>query len=118
MGLFATDLCILTSLPPAGLLCELVNDDSQGTMARRDDCRKFADRYDIPRCFFIARSMSHSTQMGNQNDQHRTSCSISPGTSILRVPFHFGSRRNMRGPLKTPGGSQGLYVLHRDKKGV
>lgn len=41
------DLCKLTGLPPAGLLCELVNDDDQGTMARRDDCRAFADRWGI-----------------------------------------------------------------------
>jgi len=43
----ALDLCLLTSMPPAGLLCELVNDDAQGTMARRDDCRKFADRFGL-----------------------------------------------------------------------
>lgn len=41
------DLCLLTNLPPAGLLCELVNDDPQGSMARRDDCRAFADRWGI-----------------------------------------------------------------------
>ncbi|PVG04889.1 hypothetical protein CPB86DRAFT_868755 [Serendipita vermifera] len=41
------DLCRLTSLPPAALLCELVNDDEQGSMARRDDCRKFADRWGL-----------------------------------------------------------------------
>ena len=41
------DLCKLTGLPPAGLLCELVNDDELGTMARRDDCRAFADRWGI-----------------------------------------------------------------------
>ena len=43
----AIDLCKLTGLPPAGLLCELVNDDEQGTMARRDDCRAFADRWGV-----------------------------------------------------------------------
>jgi len=43
----ATDLCYLTGLPPAGLLCELVNDDAQGTMARRDDCRAFANRWGL-----------------------------------------------------------------------
>ena len=43
----AIDLCTLTGLPPAGLLCELVNDDELGTMARRDDCRAFADRWGI-----------------------------------------------------------------------
>jgi len=43
----AVDLCKLTGLPPAGLLCELVNDDEQGTMARRDDCRAFADRWGV-----------------------------------------------------------------------
>ncbi|KAF8967645.1 GTP cyclohydrolase II [Flammula alnicola] len=41
------DLCLLTGQPPAGVLCELVNDDAQGTMARRDDCRTFADRWGI-----------------------------------------------------------------------
>jgi 3,4-dihydroxy-2-butanone 4-phosphate synthase len=43
----ALDLCKLTGLPLAGLLCEIVNDDEQGTMARRDDCRAFADRWGV-----------------------------------------------------------------------
>jgi len=43
----AIDLCTLTSQPAAGLLCELVNDDAEGSMARRDDCRAFADRWGI-----------------------------------------------------------------------
>jgi 3,4-dihydroxy 2-butanone 4-phosphate synthase len=43
----AIDLCLLTRQPLAGLLCEIVNDDAQGTMARRDDCRAFADRWGI-----------------------------------------------------------------------
>jgi len=43
----ALDMCRLTGLAPAGLLCELVNDDAQGTMARRDDCRAFADRWGL-----------------------------------------------------------------------
>ncbi|KAJ7623254.1 3,4-dihydroxy-2-butanone 4-phosphate synthase [Roridomyces roridus] len=41
------DLCRLTNQPLAGLLCELVNDDAEGTMARRDDCRAFADRWGL-----------------------------------------------------------------------
>ncbi|KAG8759655.1 hypothetical protein FRC14_005333 [Serendipita sp. 396] len=41
------DLCRLTSLPEAALLCELVNDDEQGTMSRRDDCRAFADKWGL-----------------------------------------------------------------------
>lgn len=41
------DLCMLTSLPQAGVLCELVNDDEQGTMMRRDDLRAFADRWGL-----------------------------------------------------------------------
>lgn len=41
------DLCRLTGLPLAGLLCEIVNDDAQGTMARRDDCRAFANRWGL-----------------------------------------------------------------------
>jgi 3,4-dihydroxy-2-butanone 4-phosphate synthase len=43
----AVDLCRLTGLAPVGLLCELVNDDAEGTMARRDDCRAFADRWGL-----------------------------------------------------------------------
>ncbi|KAH8103801.1 3,4-dihydroxy-2-butanone 4-phosphate synthase-domain-containing protein [Cristinia sonorae] len=43
----AVDLCALTGLPEAGLLCELVNDDETGSMMRRDDCRRFADRWGV-----------------------------------------------------------------------
>jgi len=43
----AIDLCRLTNLPPAGLLCELVNDDLFGSMARRDDCRAFANQWGL-----------------------------------------------------------------------
>ncbi|TCD60826.1 hypothetical protein EIP91_009429 [Steccherinum ochraceum] len=41
------DLCSLTGLPKAGLLCELVNDNETGSMMRRDDCRRFADRWGV-----------------------------------------------------------------------
>lgn len=43
----AVDLCYLTNQRLAGVLCELVNDDAQGTMMRRDDCREFADRWGL-----------------------------------------------------------------------
>jgi 3,4-dihydroxy-2-butanone 4-phosphate synthase len=43
----AVDLCAAAGLPRAGLLCELVNDDEDGSMARRDDCRAFADRWGL-----------------------------------------------------------------------
>ena len=41
------DLCGLTGLPRAGVLCELVNDDEQGTMMRRDALRAFADKWGL-----------------------------------------------------------------------
>ncbi|KAF9219786.1 hypothetical protein BS17DRAFT_788779 [Gyrodon lividus] len=41
------DFCKLTNQPQGGVLCELVNDDEMGTMARRDDCRAFADRWGL-----------------------------------------------------------------------
>lgn len=41
------DLCLMTNQHQAGVLCELVNDDLMGTMARRDDCRAFADRWGL-----------------------------------------------------------------------
>ena len=37
----------MTGLDQAALLCELVNDDEDGTMARRDDCRRFADQHGL-----------------------------------------------------------------------
>jgi 3,4-dihydroxy 2-butanone 4-phosphate synthase len=42
------DLCKLTGLPPVGLLCEIVKpDDELGSMARRDDCKAFADKWGL-----------------------------------------------------------------------
>lgn len=41
------DLCRLTGQPAAGLLAEIVNDDVDGTMARGNDCRAFADRWGL-----------------------------------------------------------------------
>ncbi|EIW71764.1 hypothetical protein TREMEDRAFT_60678 [Tremella mesenterica DSM 1558] len=44
----AVDLCYLAGLPPAGLLCELVHPtDPSGSMARRDDCWRFAKMWGI-----------------------------------------------------------------------
>lgn len=43
----AIDLCGLADLPRAGLLCELVNDNEEGSMMRRDNCRAFADKWGI-----------------------------------------------------------------------
>lgn len=40
------DLCTLNQ-PLGGVLCELVNDDVFRTMAQRDDCRAFADRWGL-----------------------------------------------------------------------
>src|SRR5580692_11532159 len=41
----AVDLCVLAGLAPAGVLCELMNDD--GTMARRAQCEVFARRHNL-----------------------------------------------------------------------
>ena len=43
----ALDLCAITGLPGAGVLCELVEDDEEGSMMRRDGCRRFADRWGL-----------------------------------------------------------------------
>lgn len=47
----AVDLCLLSGLSqeaedsvPAGVLCELVEDNEEGSMMRRDGCRAFADK--------------------------------------------------------------------------
>ncbi|OMJ16753.1 3,4-dihydroxy-2-butanone 4-phosphate synthase [Smittium culicis] len=41
----AVELCKLAGLYPAGVLCELVNDD--GSMKRRNDCREFANTHNL-----------------------------------------------------------------------
>ena len=41
----AVDLCALAGLKPAGVLCELMNDD--GSMARRAECEIFARRHNL-----------------------------------------------------------------------
>jgi 3,4-dihydroxy 2-butanone 4-phosphate synthase/GTP cyclohydrolase II len=41
----AVDLCVLAGLKPAGVLCELMNDD--GSMARRAQCEVFARRHNL-----------------------------------------------------------------------
>ncbi|RIA95283.1 3,4-dihydroxy-2-butanone 4-phosphate synthase [Glomus cerebriforme] len=41
----SVDLCKLANLSPVGVICELVKDD--GLMARRDDCRSFADKHGL-----------------------------------------------------------------------
>ena len=41
----AVDLCRLAGLEPAGVICEIINDD--GTMARRDDLFRFAERHSL-----------------------------------------------------------------------
>ncbi|KAK4700973.1 hypothetical protein P7C70_g5266, partial [Phenoliferia sp. Uapishka_3] len=44
----SVDLCKLSGLSPAGIICELVNpDDPMGGMARRDDCFAFARTWGI-----------------------------------------------------------------------
>ncbi|WVQ66560.1 3,4-dihydroxy-2-butanone-4-phosphate synthase [Kwoniella botswanensis] len=44
----AVDLCYLSNLPPAGLLCELVHPTKEdGSMARRDDCWRFAREWGL-----------------------------------------------------------------------
>jgi 3,4-dihydroxy 2-butanone 4-phosphate synthase/GTP cyclohydrolase II len=42
----AVDLVRMTGLPPAGALCEMVNDD--GTMMDAAACREFCDQHDLP----------------------------------------------------------------------
>ena len=44
----SVDLCKLAGLPPAGLLCELVDpDDEDGGIASRDACLKFAKKHGL-----------------------------------------------------------------------
>ena len=39
------DLCLIANLYPAGIICEIINDD--GNMARRDDLIKFGKKHNI-----------------------------------------------------------------------
>ncbi|KAJ3571916.1 hypothetical protein NP233_g3428 [Leucocoprinus birnbaumii] len=76
------DLCLLTNQPQAGVLCELVNDDVMGTMARRDDCRAFADRWglkmisvemleDYKRKVWLPQQQQQQQQNGGSIAQHQ-----------------------------------------------
>jgi len=64
-----TDLCALTGLPPVGLLCELVNDDLQGTMARRDDCRAFANKHGL-KMISIEMLVQYRQKLGSSDPPH------------------------------------------------
>ncbi|MGH8880554.1 MAG: 3,4-dihydroxy-2-butanone-4-phosphate synthase, partial [Stackebrandtia sp.] len=59
----AIDLAVLAGLRPAGVLCELVNDD--GTMMRLPDLRVFADDHDL-RVISIADLISHRRRTEKQ----------------------------------------------------
>ena len=41
----SVDLSRLAGLKPAGVICEIMNDD--GTMARMPELRKFAEKHDL-----------------------------------------------------------------------
>ncbi|KAG0309579.1 hypothetical protein BGZ98_000904 [Dissophora globulifera] len=43
----SVDMCKLAGLQPVAVICELVNNDAEGTMARRDDCFRFAKEHGI-----------------------------------------------------------------------
>ncbi|KAI9598281.1 3,4-dihydroxy-2-butanone 4-phosphate synthase [Syncephalis fuscata] len=58
------DLCELSGLYPAGVLCEIVNDD--GTMARRDDCYKFAKQWNL-KMISIADLADHRRKLATKN---------------------------------------------------
>lgn len=56
----AVDLSRLSGLKPAGVICEIMNDD--GTMARRDDLEKFAAEHNLLLCSIadlVAYRMQH-----------------------------------------------------------
>ncbi|KAF8677475.1 Voltage-gated potassium channel beta-2 subunit [Rhizoctonia solani] len=99
----AIDMCNLTNLPAGGLLCELVNDDEQGTMARRDDCRAFADRWGL-KMISVEMIAKWRREHGPKNMQFRRL-----GSSGLRVPvFSLGGWLTFGGtvkgdPLEHPG---------------
>ncbi len=50
------DLCRLAGLKPAGVICEVMNDD--GTMARLPQLREFAERHDLKVCS-VAQIIEH-----------------------------------------------------------
>lgn len=67
----ALDLAVLAGLPPAGVLCEVVNDDD-GSMARLPYLKKFAKEHGIllisidelvKYCSFPCSSLPHSAKL-------------------------------------------------------
>ncbi|TIA87848.1 hypothetical protein E3P81_03798 [Wallemia ichthyophaga] len=77
----ATDLAILAHLPPAGLLCEIVNPHSpHGDMARLTDCMAFAAIWGIPviTVNMIAERMSSRYHAWMASEEMRTLTASEP----------------------------------------
>ncbi|HMV79277.1 MAG TPA: bifunctional 3,4-dihydroxy-2-butanone-4-phosphate synthase/GTP cyclohydrolase II [Leptospiraceae bacterium] len=55
----SVDLCVLAGLKPAGVICEIMNED--GTMARMNDLEKFAEKHGL-NIYTIADLIAYRTQ--------------------------------------------------------
>lgn len=62
----SVDLCLLAGLAPAGVLCELTNED--GTMSRRDQCSQFALQHGL-RMISIADLQVYLSSTSNKHGQ-------------------------------------------------
>ena len=76
----AVDLMRLAGLRPAGVICEILNDD--GTTARRDDLRQFAERHELV-FITVAQLVAHRLQ--TERLVHRV--------ASARLPTEFGEFR-------------------------
>ncbi len=72
----SVDMARLAGLKPAGVICEIMNDD--GTMARRPDLDKFAKKHDL-RIVTVADIIAY--RMRNESFVHKE------GETVLPTPF-------------------------------
>ncbi|KAL2620203.1 hypothetical protein R1flu_000408 [Riccia fluitans] len=75
----AVDLCLLAELPPAGVLCELVN-RGEGTMSRAPELRKFAAEHNLPII-----SIADLVRYKRKRDK------LIVRTAVARLPTKFGA---------------------------
>jgi 3,4-dihydroxy 2-butanone 4-phosphate synthase/GTP cyclohydrolase II len=96
----AVDLMRLAGLQPAGVICEILNED--GTTARRDDLRRFADEHQLT-FITVAQLVAHRLQ--TERLVHRV--------ASARLPTEFGEFRivGFRNDLDT---AEHVALVHGD----
>lgn len=84
LGLCLTDLCLAAGLPPAALLCELVDSSNEsGGIASRDACFHFARQHDLKVITIESLEVWRSRNDGAQVDVKLATDAVSSSSSTV-----------------------------------